>query len=310
MVHDRRGMGRERGRAERGRGPREHMHVREGRLTKGEIRKYVNYLADRMHLRPEARAHAPEVKARIDELLSKFEKTVVRRFEGDQQVAKQLKDNKPVFLKKTSSQWRQFFSRFAGRILKKKVPTHNIQRFLFRGMVTKGAKGIVISDMTLLSGRVERFIRFSILAEAMAKMIKMMPGQTFGKEFLTGDELLYLALAAARGREYVTGPRPSEGKFMAGVAEERAARELGLPLAAHLQQKTKELKKGKGFAALKGWKEKEFGEEELPYQFIPWWHWGNLTRPGKFRMTTVAFYIALGLVVIFGIVAVTSYLLR
>lgn len=311
MVHDRRGMGREGARAKHeSYRTREHMHVREGKLTREEVRKYVNYLADRMHLRPEGKAHTPEMRAKVDEFLSAFEKMIVRRFEGDRQVARQLKDNKPVFLKKTAAQWQQFFSRFAGRILKKKVPTRNIKQFLFRGLVPKGSKGVVVTDMTLVSGRVERFIRFGILADAMAKLAKMMPGQTFGREFLSGEELLYLALAAARGREYVTGLRPREGKFMAGVAEERAAQELGLPLATHLRQKTQDIRKGKGFGALRGWKDKEFAEEELPYQFIPWWHWGNLKRPGKFRMTTVAFYIALGLVTILGIIAITSHLLR
>jgi hypothetical protein len=272
------------------------MRLRGGKLLGEKGKKYVNYLNVEARMRRLAQAQKPEVKAQIDELLSKFEKMLVDVFEEGKQLAKKSKDGKPAFLKKTDSQWKKFFSRFTGRMLKKKVPTKNIQGFLFRGMVPKGAKGLVISDMTLASGRVERFIRFSILAEAMAKLSKLLPGDAFGKEMLTGEELYYLALASARGREYATVPKPTPGRFMGGVAEEKAEQRLGLT-------------RGKKLGAF-GWGKEKEPHEETPYQFIPWWHWDNVKRPGKFKMITVAFYLALGLTVVIGILAITQYLLK
>jgi hypothetical protein len=315
MVHDRRAetrerpRGRERGRRVSRRAARQAMRLREGKLIGEKGKKYINYLNLEARMRKLAQTQKPEVKAQIDELLSRFEKMLVQVFEEGAQFAKKSKDGKPAFLKKTDSQWKKFFSRFAGRILKKKVPTKNIQGFLFRGMVPKGAKGLIISDMTLASGRVERFVRFSILAEAMAKLSKLLPGDAFGKEMLTGEELYYLALASARGREYATAPKPTPGRFMGGVAEERAAQQLGLTMTAQLKDKTAELKRGRKLGAF-GWGKEKEPYEETPYQFIPWWHWDNLRRPGKFKMITVAFYLALGLTIVIGILAITQHLLK
>ena len=287
------------------------MRMRGGRITKQASRKYKNFFADKMQLKSEATARTVGKQAQIDELLSKFEKLIVRRFEHDQEVAKQSKKGEQTFLQKTESQWKTFFARFTSRFLKKKVPTKNIQDFLFRGMVSKGAKGVVISDMTLASGRVERFVRFSILAEAMARLAKLMPGEKFGKDMLKGEELYYLALAAARGREYKTVPKPAEGRFMGGVAEERAAQELGLPMSAHLEHKSEAMKKGGRMGAAFAYGEdKERPPEEQAYRFVPWWHWGNLKRPCKFKMMTVAFYLALLLLAIIGITAISAMFLR
>lgn len=315
IVHDRRG--RIRGRPSKALGARKgvrtksKMRMRSGRLTKETVRKYKNYFADKMQQRGTKIPIAEGRRAQIDELLSKFEKLVVRRFEQDQPVAKQAKDGKQTFLQKTEQQWKTFFARFASRFLKKKVPTRNIQEFLFRGMIARGRKGMVISDMTLASGRVERFVRFSILAEAMARLANLMPGEKFGKDMLKGEELYYLALAAARGREYKAVPKPAEGRFMSAVAEERAAQELGLPLSAHLERKSEMLKKGRGMGAMFAFGEdKERPLEDQPYRFVPWWHWGQLKRPGKFKMITVAFYLGLLLLALIGITAITSIFLK
>ncbi len=310
VVHDHRGHEKEAARHEHARDARHAgMHVRDGKLIKERVRDYVNYLGDRMRAHPQAQQ--PAVRAQLDELLSKFERLVIQRFEGNAELAKGLEGAKPVFLPKTEKQWKQFFEAFAGRVLKKSVSQEHIKEFLFRGLVQRGEKGIVISDMTLQSGRIEKFIRFSILADAMAKLNQLIPGDTFGKEMLATEELMYLALAVARGREYQGQPKPAQGLFMGGIAEERAAQALGLPVAQHLD-KTDKGKKGKplkGFGGFGGGKDREVFEE-LPQTFVPWWHWGNLGRPGKFTMVTVAFYIALGVITVIGIIAVTAQLLK
>ena len=316
IVHDLRGRGEraerhKRGeKADEGRGPRGHSRIQDGRLVKQKEREYANYFADKARLIGQDGAKKADFTRQMDELLSKFEKLIVERFEGDRQVAKKAQQGKPSFLDKTEKQWKDFFSRFAGRILKKRVPTKNIEGFIFRGVIPKGGKGLVISDMTLASGRVERFIRFSIIAEAMARLAKMLPGEKFGKDVLSGNELYYLALAAARGREYKTSPRPTQGLFMGGAAEEKASQDLGIPLSAHLSAKTKHLKGKKGSKIFSPFGRDKEIPDEVPYQFIPWWHWTNLSKPGKFKMTTVAFYIALGVIAILGILAITVKLLK
>lgn len=315
MVRDRRGM-RARGKPMKPRGPRKEpkrpmsMHVREGKLVKEKARKYANYLGDRMQGQRQGAARKAQMQAQLKDLLSKFEKIIVARFEGDKTIAKKAKDGKPIFLKKSRAQWTSFFKKFIGRTIKKKVPTRNIQGFMFRGMVPKGAKGVVISDMTLASGRIERFVRFSILADAMAKLQQMIPGDRFGKDVLSGEELYYLALAVARGREYKTAPKPTQGMFMAGAAEEKAAQELGLPMSSQLDRKADDLRKGKGKGGFGFFdKDKEI-LEETPYRFVPWWHWGNLKPGGPHRSTTVAFYVALGVIIVVGILAITANLLK
>jgi len=72
------------------------------------------------------------------------------------------------------------------------------------------------------------------------------------------------------------------------------------------------LKKGRRMGAMFAFGEdkERAPHDETPYQFIPWWHWGNLWRPGKFKIITVAFYIGLLLLAIVGITAITAVFLR
>lgn len=314
LVHDRRdeaeGKGKDEKASERARHHDvEGLEIRRGRLTKTEEKTYENYLGDRMaRAQPEARA---ESGSRIERLLSQFEQMLVERFEDGRNVAQESADGKPRFLAKTDSQWKDFFAKFMDRIISKKVSFEEIREFLFRGLVPKGNKGIVISDMVLADGRIEKFVRFGVIADALAQIKALMPGDVFGKEGLgmMGEDLMYLALAVSRGRDIATSPMPAAGKFISGTAEERAAQELGI-FAPGAEGRGPQVKGRGRRSPFTGLFDREGGEpEELPYQFIPWWHWGNLKRPSKSRWTTIVFYIALLAMGLLGIGVLTYRLL-
>ncbi len=260
-----------------------------------------------------AGVRAADVRAaekRVDEMLSKFEKMVVARFEKGEQVAQQSKDGKAYFNPKTEEEWHQFFATLNHRAIGKKIPLDLIKQFFMRGVITKGNKGIFIGDMALNSGRMMKFVRFSILAEALAKLRALMPGSEVSKSMLgklSGEDLMCLALAASR-REFARSMLPARGKFAGARAEAQAAAALGIPLESQLGKKAK-LLRGKRAGAGFGWYEKDGEPEETPYRFVPWWSWGNLNNPGPTRWITRAFYGALLIVSLIGIVVLTLRLL-
>lgn len=260
-----------------------------------------------------AGVRAADVRAaekRVDEMLSKFEKMVVARFEKGEQIAQQSKDGKAHFNPKTEAEWQQFFAKLGHRTIGKKIPLDLIRQFFMRGVIAKGNKGIFIGDMALNSGRILKFVRFSIFAEALAKLKAMMPGSEVSKAMLgklSGEELMCLALAASR-REFARSMLPARGKFAGARAEAQAAEALGIPLESQLGKKAKQLR-GKRAGAGFGWYEKDAEPEETPYRFVPWWSWGNLNNPGPTRWVTRAFYGALLIVSLIGIVVLTLRLL-
>lgn len=244
---------------------------------------------------------------RLQKMLSAFERMVIERFENGREIEQRSADGRPKFLQKTDAQWKEFFQSFLNRTVSKKVLISDIREFLLRGLIPKGEKGIFIGDMKLTSGRVEKFVRFLLMSDAAAKLKNLMPGDAFGTGALgdlNSEELLFLALAASRGREAASSMLPTQGKFIGGRAEAEAAQALGLPLTAQLRQKTKMLKKGGGLFGgdLLG----DGRTEDLPYQFIPWWRWGNLKTPSRFKWVTVAFYGTMLALALMGI-ALLSY---
>lgn len=285
-----------------------HLEVKDGKLVAAKEKIYANYLAarDRIGGNTEQKAAAD----RIDQMFSAFERMVVARFEQGKQIANESKDGLPHFLPKTDADWRAFFTTFLDRTVQKKVLLEEIRDFLMRGIVQKGAKGIFIGDMRLTDGRVEKFIRFSILAEALSKLKAMMPGDAVTAEMLgklSSEHLMYLALAASSGRDMLASMMPTQGRFMGGAAEERAAQALGIPLDAQLSQKAKHLRTRRGLGAFI---DKDDEPGDLPYQFIPWWQWGNLTRPAPTRWITRVFYGALFILSVIGVIAATIRVLK
>jgi len=251
--------------------------------------------------------------SRVDKLLSAFERMVVERFEGGREIASQGKAGEPTFLTKTEAQWKAFFEQFMHRTVRKSIDAAEIKNFLLRGVIGKGDKGIFIGDMRLKGGGTEKFVRFSILAEIFAKLRGARPGITIsGSEVgdMTGEELMYLALAASKRKEYEYVQKAADGKFMGGKAEERAAKELGLTLDSQLKEKAKKLReRGRkfGFGMMF---DRDPEPEDIPYRFVPWWHWGNISRPGKFKWFTVFFYSSLFALALIGVVLASMKLLK
>lgn len=287
---------------------RENLRLQEGKLVREKGRKYANFLGDRADL---GRGGLDRQAAadRVEKLLSAFERMIVARFEEGEQIARETPEGKARFAAKSAAEWKAFFQNFLSRTVKKRVLLSQIRDFLFRGAVTKGGKGVFIGDMHLAGGRVEKFVRFSLLAEALAQLKNMVPGDRIGKGILanlTGEELVYLALAASRGRQMQFAQEAAQGRFMGGRAEAQAAEALGIPLDDQLRQKARQLRgrRGKGFFAgdLLG---EHVPGEEAPTRFIPWWHWGNLFWPQKRRWATIVFYLALLAVALIGIAAMT-----
>lgn len=286
------------------------MELRRGRLVESAEKDYENYFGERVG-RGETLKEPSETMEQLSRLLSKFEKIILERFEQGREIAQRSQDGRATFLEKTEAQWREFFSNFRERMIGKKVSLDEIEEFLFRGLVAKGERGILISDMTLKDGRVEKFIRFNIIADLLAKFAALKPGDSFGIDKLTGmeRELMYLALAASKGRELSTSPLPTAGKFISSKAEGEAARELGIAQGEPTQQGRSQIIRSKRswLAGLFGEKEPE--PEETPYQFVPWWSWGRLKKPPPFRWTTTVFYGTLLILSLIGIILLTYRLL-
>lgn len=287
------------------------LRLQEGKLVGGKERTFVNYLGDRAGAAIRGGLDQQAATERVERMLSAFERMVLARFEGGKQIAKESPDGKPAFLAKSDGQWRSFFKSFLDRTVGKKALLSDIREFLFRGLVSKGAKGVVIGDLSFTSGRVEKFVRFSILAEAIAKLRAMVPGEAMARgalSQLTGEELMYLALAASRAKEFAFTAQEAQGRFMGSRAEAEAAAALGIPLEQQLRQKARSLRARRGGGG-RSMFDADGMAEELPQQFIPWWSWGNLARPNRLRWVTAVFYGSLLSMAVLGIAAMTYRLL-
>ncbi len=245
---------------------------------------------------------------RLDKMLSAFEKMIIARFEGGKPIAHYAKNGQPARAAKTEKQWSAFFKSFAHRMSPKRIQMSLVKSFLFRGLVSKGNNGVCIADMNLNSGRVEKFIRFKVLANLMAKLSQLTPGDTISKAALTEKELQYLSLDAAK-RMTEHAQKPKQGRFISENAEQRAAETLGLPIDIQLREKAKRYRKGKslGFNAFF---EKDPEDNATPYRFVPWWHWGNLpTQHPKPKLVTLVFYASLFIMAMLGIFVATYRLM-
>jgi len=247
---------------------------------------------------------------RVNRLMTSFEKLVFERFEKGKEIERFTKDGKPIFANKSEAEWKAFFKKFAHRSIMKKTKMEGIKEFILRGLVGKGEKGVFIGDMRLGAGRVEKFIRLSILAEIFAKLRGKKPGSILVKSDLgkMEEDLLYLAIGASRRERFAFNKKAAEGRFMDGRSEMRAAEALGLSVDSHLKEKAKRLRERKGGGGMSSMFDKDSEPDGIPYKFVPWWHWGNLSKPGKFRWFTLFFYVALFALVIIGAFTLTMKL--
>ncbi len=316
IVHDRRESSKEKAKpeleseqkviAEEAKKPLEELVLQKGKMVASKEKDYANYFAD-----PSGRIKTPEQQAateRLVKLFSRFEKALLKRFEGGEEMTRQAEEGRFSFLKKTAQGWRDFFSHFAKRTVKRNISMEAVQEFIFRGLVRKDSKTTVISDLALVTGQLEKFARFRLNLSAMnlAERLNLLePGTKLSASELKegqGEKLEYLAIKSAES-EASYAKAATKGKFF-GTAqtEEKVANDLGLQLGAQLKEKEKILrnmrskKKGGGL----------FGEtqEEAPFDeeknFIPWWQPGPLIRSkGPMRwFVAVSYLIILSLLVI------------
>lgn len=313
VIHDRREMpdgdrdvSREMGKPDRSQAEdiNREQRIRDGKTENVRDKKYENYLGDRQF----PFAARPAEQKISDRKLSMFEELVVKHFEEGQAMEQAIKDGKISFLAKTIEQWRAFFQKFLDRSAAKSVELSEVQEFLFRGMVKKNdAKAIVISDLIHNSGKTEKFIRFGVIYQKIASLLsKLSPGDTLAKQAiadgLTTEKLMYLALNPPSAEaEFFTGLKPTQGMFGLEATEARVAEELGIArdkgAPAGAQQSFAAKGKKHRTGGLWRWL---VGDEEVPLddkpQFIPWWQWGTLNRPGGFTLKR-AFYS--GVIIIF-----------
>lgn len=262
------------------------------KLAKLKEKSFVNYLGDRQVMQPEA---AREIAKEIARLLSDFEKLLIERFEKGKTIEQKSEDGKPHFLEKSESQWRAFFSKFLKRSAWRNEQLKNMQKFIFRGLISLqkggGKYAMLIGDMTLANGQVEKFARLKILAEIAKLFANVKPGSALESELLkrgiSMEEFKYLALAHKHGEKvFRTGAQPTKGMFGALKTEEQIAEQLGL----------RRKKKGKGYGGPIKWGEDEEGEEK--HAFVPWGWWDREERKGRpFWFTTVVFAIIIFMII-------------
>ncbi len=301
-------------------GARKEAEIKDGAMREARAKEYENYLGDRVQKLMQALAKQIPEKAKEERPLSEFEKLVMERFEQAKQLESELAQGKKAsFLTKTVEQWKEFFGKFTGRTAKKSLELSEIQEFLFRGLVKKdAAKAVLISDIIQNGGKTEKFARFSILYQKINDFLsKLSPGDVISKQSLadglTAERLLYLALLPASfEQELLTGKQPTQGLFASEAVEARVAEELGIvqerggPSHAHGASAKGKKKRG----GIKGF----FGggdDEVIPDsgQFIPWWQWGTLKRPGGFTLKKAFYTAVITLFVIVMILLIDRFLL-
>lgn len=293
--------------AERGKqGKHAELELIRGRLQPSKDKPNV---VQQNNLPPSQTEQRSAQRGVIDRLLSSFERVLLERFEQGRQIVQHRDAGKPVLPEKSLAEWQAFFSSMGDRSVGRKLNLADVRDFLFRGLVMKGDKAVVIADAQFNNGKVEKFIRFQALEELLGKMRELQPGQTFSKEMLeslSSEELMVLALAVSQGEMFEFSPQAAKGKFLLGSIEERAQQELGLraPENKPQQRAQKSGAKGRGGLFSGRWHDKEVWEEEGG-QFIPWWSWGKLPRKEKTEAVRSVFYMALIIVAIIGILALT-----
>lgn len=301
VIHDRRAVADDEAQRPADPNTPQTMQTREGTLQRVAPRTVPNFLGERPAELPRQTA---ESKAAGERPLSLFEETLVQRFEGAVEQALSAPDGKPHFLQKTAAQWKAFFQHFLHRTEKKQVPMEVVgDALMFRGLLKKGsdpAKGVVIGDLPLANGVVEKFARFDVqLQAALQTMAQLAPGETVPREAVArsvqGEMLEYLAIAPpAADTGIPTATRDTQGVFTNLKTEAEVSRQLGLRGAEMGMGPLSDAAGAEGRVTHhrgRGGGGKVFGDpddprEDVPGQFIPWWRWDREERTGQRRWFT------------------------
>lgn len=256
--------------------------------------KRPNYLGGFQGVVPPGQnAKAEDAK---QQMLSAFETTLVGRFEGAEQQAKELPDGQFNFLKKTAGEWTGFFEKFLSRTFQKVVSWSDVQGVLFRGLLQeKGTpqKGILISDVMLANGT-DKFARLSVqlpkLQQANLQIGTVIPKEMV-QEAMTAEQMKYLALRPQQQSESADmNPQLRRGMFSTQQVEDRVAEHLGLSTDLRNELLSKNplaLAGGKsgGAKRRRSWFSGMSGDslDDQSHRFVPWWSWDREERAGNRR---------------------------
>jgi len=275
--------------------------MKDGKMAESKKKTYANYLGNRQVLQPgESKAAMQEIKR----ILSEFEKLLVERFEKGTTVEKQSPDGKPHFKLKTDAEWKAFFSKFVKRTVWKKSDLKMLKSFIFRGLVKLakggGAHAMLVGDMAMTDGQVQKFTRLKVLSQLMDLLSQMEPGSTVEKELLekglSAEDFRFLALAHKHAdRGVKTGQQATRGMFADQRTEDQVSKHLGIGG-----------RRGKkGYKGPIRWGE-EGGSAEA-HAFVPLGFWERQTRGGWPKMPILITFTVIVLLVLAGIFALVKY---
>lgn len=299
VVSDQRGRGAEEAEAfKRG----TEYQMKEGQLVGAKEKAYINYLGERQVMQPEA---AKAAAREISRLLSEFEKMLIERFEKGKTIEQKSEDGRPNFLAKTADQWRSFFSKFLSRTAWRKAELKMLKEFIFRGLTSlkkgDGKFAMLIGDMTMADGQIQKFARLKVLTQLMEMLANLKPGSNLEAELLRkglgAEEFRYLALIHKHGERAIkTGMEPTKGMFGQLKTEDEVARQLGL---------RRRKRGGKGYGGPIKWGAE--GEEVGKHAFVPWGFWERETRGLWPKMATAIIATIITLLILAGIYALVKY---
>lgn len=246
-------------------------------------KKHPHYFGDRTRLMAGQEGQSASTEASAPEKpLTPFEAALVERFEDGAVFTKPMASGSFHFLKKTASEWMQFFKSFLHRTVKKEAQLQALsEHMVFRGLLKETAqplKGMMIGDLAFQNGLVEKFARFEVeLARVLPQLQGMEPGTTLAKatiaQGIPTDLLQYFAIASATPEaEIFAGPKESAGIFTTLKTESHVAEQLGWSREDRIRQF------GGGAGDSGG------GAFDEPNErFVPWWHWDREERGGLRR---------------------------
>ena len=281
------------------------FQMREGQPSETQGKSRANYLGDRHNLTPQETKKEVE---QIKRLLSEFEKLLVERFEKGKIVEQKSEDGKSHFRLKTLEEWKSFFSKFFKRSVWKNTELRFIKEFIFRGLVSlkkgDGKFAMLIGDMMMTDGQVDKFARLRVLSDLAKMLSNMEPGSTLEAELLkrglTAENIRYLALAHKHA-EWVIKMQADATKGMFGLlkTEEQVAKDLGIKRRG---------RQGKAYGGPLKWG--EGGAKEEKHAFVPWGFWERQDRKGRPRTFVKIAFTVITLLIILAIWLSIRFILK
>lgn len=246
-------------------------------------------------------------------ILSEFEAKVLARFESGDPMAQALPDGQPKFLHKSAQQWKEFFKNFWSRTVAKEVAMDALgDAHTFRGLLQKKGEagtGVLISDLALASGQVEKFTRIELPLAGIAQQMQQWPAgaalpRALLEQQLRAEQVRYLAIRPRGADDAVQRTaRETGGMFTTQRTEDAVAAQLGirvpqtgLPVEAGKTDAAERQRNRNRCGLLDG---DLIGDDGRRHVVPPWW--AREERTGRRRwFVTVTLGVLLATLVIVG----------